>query len=84
MMSIERRQPASLARGLERHRLQRRVARVEQVLAALELRALEHRRHRGRVNAPLGSAIADFDRELVAIRQRLVALEEADGHPLRP
>ncbi|HEX6388462.1 MAG TPA: hypothetical protein VFZ89_03420 [Solirubrobacteraceae bacterium] len=59
---------------LETDRLALRARRIEQVIAALRDRERVREAYDGSAPRPLRQAIADFDRELAAIRARRRAL----------
>ena len=61
----------SLAVRLERDRLKRREHRLDLVVRELRARAQSKREQHGRVPAPLGTALAEFQAELRAVRSRL-------------
>ena len=60
-----------LGATLERDRLLHRKRRLELVVRELRARADATRARSGRVPAPLGSALAEFQSELHAVRGRL-------------
>jgi len=62
----------TLGRELERHRLEHRAHRIEQVLIALRDRET-WRQQQGHVPAPLRQAIRGFEDELAALRARIDA-----------
>lgn len=66
-----RRVPGTLGAYLERHRLEQRVLRLEQVVAALRARAHDRGASGGGVPAPLAASLADFQRELAEVRKAL-------------
>jgi hypothetical protein len=57
-------------RMTDHERLTHRVERMERVVRELRRRAEERRRGEGLVPAPLGHAIAGFERELRLLRAR--------------
>jgi hypothetical protein len=61
----------SLGRELERDRLERRAARVRQVIVALRERAAARDGELGTAPRPLTAAIEDFGRELAELERRL-------------
>ena len=61
----------SLAVRLERDRLRHRERRLSLVVRELRTRADARREEDGRVPAPLGSALGQFQAELRAVRSRL-------------
>lgn len=68
----------TLTLRLERDRLQRRMRQMERVNAALRERAIYRDSATGRTPPPLRQAIADFEREIATMRQRLRELKPAE------
>lgn len=66
----------TLAANLEADRLRHRAQRIEQVIAALNDRALYRNARSGATPPALDRAIADFGIELRDIRRRLAELGE--------
>jgi hypothetical protein len=61
--------PVTLGARLERDRLQDRAARLDRVVTVLRARAYEY--GDGAAPTPLKHSLADFQRELAAVRQQL-------------
>jgi hypothetical protein len=66
---------ATVGSHLEADRLRRRTRQIERVIAALRDRAAYRRRVTGAAPAAMDRAIADFDTELAAARNRMDELE---------
>jgi hypothetical protein len=71
MERIQIRNGATLRSRLELDRLERRIVRVESVLAALRVRMREHQRHSRPTPLPLRCAIGDFEHDLATMRLRV-------------
>jgi hypothetical protein len=71
----------TLRKSLEHQRLTQRLSRLERVVAALEFRADAHST-RAEVPAPLRLALADFRRELDAVRGQLEQVDDSLHHLL--
>jgi hypothetical protein len=66
----------TLGSRLERDRLLHRAQRIERVIAALRERSVYRHELTGTTPPPLGSAMADFNGELVRLKRRLSQLPQ--------
>jgi hypothetical protein len=71
----------TLGAELERERLEHRLGRVTVAIAALRLRASEHRRELGEPPTHIRQAIADFEAQPAAMYARLRDLAHDRGSP---
>jgi hypothetical protein len=68
----------TLGAALERDRLEHRASRLAVAIAALRLRANEHRHELGTPPRHIGQAIADFEAQIAALTARLRDLSQDD------